>query len=381
MTMVMKKIAIITWIGNGNYGTCLQAFALHYKVKDMGYDTYILPSLSDFSKKKYVIKGYVKILFKSLGISFLIKKIKSLYIPLNIIKLKKFQSKYINIVEINTSGEKENFFGKIDVFIAGSDQICNTYYCFNPFFFLDFVKSKKKIAYASSIGTDSVNKIYAEKVKDLLFRFSHIGVREQTAVDVLSSLTGRDDIVQVSDPTFLLTKYDWLKVTEDAVFEFQLPEKYIFCYFIATKDIYFKQISDIKKRTGINKIIMVPSKESESFDVCNISDCFLYKNAGPSEFVRLIEKSELVCTDSFHATALSIILSKDFVDFYRFDNGEKESQNSRINNLLEHYNLKNRIYSVDSDEWRLPIDYDKVNKVLNSDKVFSEDYLRNAIER
>ena len=136
----MKKVAIVTWIGNGNYGTCLQAFALHYKVKNMGYETYFLPWLSDYGKKKYIIKGYVKFLFKSLGISFWVKKIKSLYIPLNIIKLKKFQYKNINVVEINTSGEKDKFLSKIDVFIAGSDQIWNTYYCFNSFFFLGLRK-------------------------------------------------------------------------------------------------------------------------------------------------------------------------------------------------------------------------------------------------
>ena len=33
-----KKIAIVTWLGWGNFGTSLQSYALHHKLEMMGYD-------------------------------------------------------------------------------------------------------------------------------------------------------------------------------------------------------------------------------------------------------------------------------------------------------------------------------------------------------
>ena len=36
------KIGIVTWWGTPNYGTTLQAYALYRKVKDLGYDPYLI---------------------------------------------------------------------------------------------------------------------------------------------------------------------------------------------------------------------------------------------------------------------------------------------------------------------------------------------------
>ena len=32
------KISLVTWLGNGNYGTALQSYALYQKLKLLGYD-------------------------------------------------------------------------------------------------------------------------------------------------------------------------------------------------------------------------------------------------------------------------------------------------------------------------------------------------------
>lgn len=36
------KIALVTWLGTGNFGTSLQSYALHKKLEDLGYDVCIL---------------------------------------------------------------------------------------------------------------------------------------------------------------------------------------------------------------------------------------------------------------------------------------------------------------------------------------------------
>ena len=88
-----------------------------------------------------------------------------------------------------------------------------------------------------------------------------------------------------------------------------------------------------------------------------------------------------MCTDSFHATAISINLNIDFVEFIRFENSDKASQNSRIYDVLSHYGLMNRIYKANDDSWSKKIDFLNSNKRLSEDRKKSLDYLVNSIEK
>lgn len=66
-----------------------------------------------------------------------------------------------------------------------------------------------------------------------------------------------------------------------------------------------------------------------------------------------------MCTDSFHATAICINLQKDFIEFLRFKETDTKSQNSRIKDILERYELTNRIYSSNNIECFNAIHYQK----------------------
>lgn len=103
------------------------------------------------------------------------------------------------------------------------------------------------------------------------------------------------------------------------------------------------------------------------------------KRSGPYEFVKLLNRATIVCTDSFHACALSINLSKDFVVFKRFDDIDKRSQNNRIYDLMVMFGLENNIYSKDWEYGHS--DYSKVQEILNKKREESIGYLINAIEK
>lgn len=49
--MADKKIAIMTWLYNGNYGTLLQAYALHTFVKNEGYEVENINYISSLKTK------------------------------------------------------------------------------------------------------------------------------------------------------------------------------------------------------------------------------------------------------------------------------------------------------------------------------------------
>lgn len=371
----MKNILLITWIGGGNFGTCLQSYALNAKLKNLGYN---VSFVQDIPIK---FKSYIRLAF-GFGLK-VAKKILRKFCKtantnsLQCAKRRKFQQENYNVLRINTASKLKEVVKNTDCFITGSDQIWNTYVHFNPRFFLDFADGKKRVAYASSIGTDDVKEEYKEAVKQHLLKFDHIGVREEAAVKALCKLTGRNDIVQVLDPTFLLTPMDWREMSKNAEIEIKIPQNYILCYLIGANSWYTKQLDAVKEKTKIQNIVIIPSAENPNF---TFENAIVYKDASPIEFIHLLQKATFVCTDSFHASALSINNSKNFVEFMRFKDDDVKSQNSRIYNLLEHYGLTERIYDKCSDSWTEHIEYERVQKILDNDRKRSLDYLVNAIE-
>lgn len=61
------------------------------------------------------------------------------------------------------------------------------------------------------------------------------------------------------------------------------------------------------------------------------------------EFLALIRRAEIVCTDSFHATLFSIQYQKEFYVLKRFKDQSKQSQNGRLENMLGRYGLYDRL--------------------------------------
>ena len=171
------------------------------------------------------------------------------------------------------------------IFITGSDQIWNCYNGFAPFYFLDFAGDVKRIAYASSMGTSDIPPAYKSVVKELLTKFSHIGVREKTAVPIISELLERTDIVQVSDPTFLLSSTQWLDFAMTADIEIEIPSRFILCYLVGNNPFVSAASGGYKTALRYRK--------SDSYSVfgnkhMQLPYAQIYKAAGPKEFVRLL---------------------------------------------------------------------------------------------
>lgn len=372
-----KRITLVTWLGGGNFGTSLQSFALHRKLQDLGYSVTFLSGCP----KKFTIKNKIKYILGLIGVdlSSIKRKIKGEKLTPKQKKLKQFIQDNYNLAEaINSKRQLDRLVDSTDVFVTGSDQIWNTVYCFNPFYFLDFAKDKKRIAYASSMGISDFPNEHKQAVKSLLSKFQHIGVREQTAAKAISSLLERNDIRQVLDPTFLLDRKDWFAISEKADIEIDIHDKYIFCYLIGNNSWYKEQLQDVVTSTGIKKVIVVPALENKDFSV---EGAIIYDAAGPLEFIKLIKEAAFVCTDSFHATALSLNMEVPFVEFMRFSDDSKGSQNSRLYDILERYNLTYRIYNKTDKRWAEIIDYSAVSNQINNDRNASLDFLVESIER
>lgn len=373
----MKRIGLVTWLGGGNYGTSLQAYALYKFLEKKGYDV----SLIDyFNYQHFGLKSRLKALLKSIGVFRLIEdyKIAKKYDPLKYRKLFKFLRENIRQAHVINKRQYKELVDDTDVFCVGSDQVWNAYFHFNPFYFLNFAQDDKRISYASSMGTKDFPKQYQEEIKGLLNEFEHVSLREETGRKAVSELTGRKDVKTVLDPTFLLQPSDWEDVADKATFEIELPKIYILCYLIGNNDNYIKQVEKVKKLSSTKNIIVIPAEENPNFKIQGATE---YRFASVPEFIWLLSHAETVVTDSFHATAISLNLHKDFIEFLRFKDTEKGSQNSRIYDILDTFGLQDRFYSDDNMSWSKPIDFSKPAMILKNLRKDSIDWLINAIEK
>lgn len=371
-----KNIGIVTWLGSGNYGTNLQAFALYKFISNHGYGC---KYITEFNDKKWGLKSFIRSIIRHSNIWEWKEqcKIKKLKDARKYLKLRSFLNDNINMEYIDTPWQYRRLLAETDVFCVGSDQVWNAYYHFNPFFFLNFAGDVKRISYASSIGTKDFPIEYQEPIKHLLNHFSHISLRELTGCQAVENLTGHKNIKKVLDPTFLLSASDWKEVSKQSQIEIDIPDDYILVYLIGDNKNYANQVNSLKQKTGIKNILVIPSAENADFQ---IDGAIVYHEAAVAEFIYLIAHASWVCTDSFHATAISINLSKNFTEFLRFKDSDRGSQNSRIYDVLETFKLQNRLYNEMQDMWSKPIDFKESHAILNRLRIDSTDWLINAIE-
>lgn len=421
------KIKLVTFAPHPNFGTCLQSYALNYVLRKMGHDVEFIYNRRETPPptfKHYVfaaLKRIIKIFLSEKQISRLKERKNAMarngqrgndtpvILQLPDHRLLGFLSKcpgykffakrwhYGNLQKrkvykftfedgnfrmrrLFTHADYKTVVADADLFITGSDQIWNPF-CggYNPMMFLEFVNDGTKcVAYSSSISLPELPPSVALRMKAALRKFSHIAVREQRSVELLGKLLGRDDIKLVVDPTYLLTAEEWEAFGNRAEIEFKVPERYIFCYFVGDRraDVYERMVQDVKRFTGIHDVITL-----ECYNRTRVyGGGRLYKDAGPYEWVYLLQHASYICMDSFHATVFALKFQKEFVHAMKNADTETGSQNTRMYDLLRRYGLQDKIYmNHDSIQWQNTIDYKRVDLIMDDETKSSIEYLTDAI--
>lgn len=365
----LMRIAISTINDYGNYGNRLQNYALQEVLKSLGNEVVTIRNISGSSEKNILKKTLINILGNKPRIIFFLKYIFSLNSRKKKLAVNREKKFYYftndNIKEsdffIDEYTKKFVFDKYFDCYVIGSDQVWN--YSFSRFSLLDFVKysKKPKISYAASFGVSCIPTRLYPLYKLGLRNIDYISVREYSGRKIISKLINESSEV-VLDPTLLLSKKQWLKISSDDMYS----EKFVLIYFL--NDIsndnlkYIKQFAK-KRNLRIKHLLFYGDEESWE--------------AGPSEFINLFNKSEAIFTDSFHAVAFSIIFNKYFEVFERNFNGP--SMNSRIDTLLGDLDLVDRWHS--KCEKGKPIDYYKTMKLLDIRKRESMSFLKDSLKR
>lgn len=375
----MKKVGIITFSGSYNYGAILQSYALQTVIENLGYEVEYIDYrnedavLQDLSLAKKVRSLVWNRYFKPLIAGNRRKKKTNIFINKYLkVSLDKYTSKS------QITHEPPHY----DIYIAGSDQIWNPYITnFDTTYLLEFApKDKKKLSYASSFGLPILPEKAKELYKERLLEMDSISVREPEGADIINKLIDKD--VQVTlDPTFLLSKEHWLKISSDA----GRKNDYILCYHMPgfpKIDKLMSLIADkISSETG-KDIIHIGNKEYEKFNITKES----IFDAGPAEYVGLFRSASYVLTNSFHGTCFSLIFGKDFYSIIDDTQPPGKSRNSRIESLLDNLDLKQRIAKVSEDknfnesDILCDIKYDDVNPKLNALREKSIKFLNDSLE-
>lgn len=361
------KIGIITLNGYFNYGNRLQNYSLQQILIDEGYavETVVF-EISNRKKKNEKAKLINCNRLKRIIYNCIKKKV---YYKINLQKqniFKQFTEK--NIFEKHIKADDYEMLVSIsqeyDFFITGSDQVWNPNYNFgSSIYFLTFAEKHKRIAYAPSFGVSEIKPEFVENYKEWISGMNRLSVREDDGAKIIKDLTGRDAPVLV-DPTLLLTREKWLSIAKEAS---NKPKgKYLLTYFLGgIPDNYKKQIKNIVKENGLEVINLGDIREKETYIT------------GPSEFIDYINNCSILCTDSFHGTAFSILFEKPFIVFERIGS---TSMYSRIDTLLNKFKLNYR--KAENMAWGedvFNIDFSHIPSILSSERKKAIDYLNDAL--
>lgn len=361
----MKKIGIITyWKSNSNYGQILQNYALQYFLKTMGHDPFLIKYNSSIknSFKRKVIHLFFLLstplqLYNALFNRF--KKAETIDSDKNDRGFDEFKKKNI------TSTKEEYDIYKLesnppvaDFYFCGSDQVWN---CYNDGYFLQWGdKSIPKIAYAASFGKTEIPKEFKYYLKKALKTFKVVAVREKSGLSICKEL-GRGDVIWRPDPTLLLDKNDYRKLTTNLN---KSAKEYILLYLVGnTSSVDISQITNLAKEENLD-IVYIPSMSRDD----SLPKTFPTIN----EWIHLFDHCTYVLTNSFHGTIFSIIFEKKF-GVYNLSGGYSH-MNTRIDSLLSELNLKNRMYSNNLNFIHDDINYNKITAYLssNSEKIKQE---------
>lgn len=365
------KIKTITCHKVNNHGANLQVYALMHYLEDLGNDVEIIDYFPEYFKHfrplycgtpKYAanpVTRFAYICAKFPG------RLKS-YLEYKKSDRKKnfeaFRDKYYRLTDTYESFEELKANPpKADLYIAGSDQIWNTMMNNgkDPAYYLQFApKNTTTATYAASFSVSEIPDELKEQTKKYIKSIDFVSVREKSALKILDDL-GILNGQAVLDPVFLLEKKQWSKIESNI----KLDDEYVLVYDFEGSD----EVKNFAVKYAQKHNLKIYSLYKNEY--CDKS----FENFGPDVFLSLIKNAEFIVSNSFHATAFSLIYEKEFAVIKR-----QEGINSRMVDLLSSVGIDDRI--VDSYQEFNAIDFNLVKEKLEIEVEKSKGYLKKVLE-
>ena len=345
------KIGILTFVNAINYGALFQMLSLWNYVRNISdseveiinYDSRRIRSLYYINIKKEVKtwREYLQLNYDAIKRIPKIVRFKNMYRRIYISK------------KVDRKGILQNELGYQKI-IVGSDQVWNSAVTHaDDVYYLPLVNPvivPQKYSYAASFGNNKSIQGYKTDIIKKLQDFDIISVREEEA--------------SVVDPVFLNTKEFW----ESLSTSFINQRDVIFVYNLMNYDSLYDCLEKYPDKAKKTFVIVSKNARMDRAIKQRLSRMGLHfsikSNMSPQDFLGYIKSSEMVITDSFHATALSILMQNAFVCLYN-NSVDIGNTNGRLNTLLSLVGLENRVYGNQSFSFIDDIDYQGSMKLLN----------------
>ncbi|MBQ9860456.1 MAG: polysaccharide pyruvyl transferase family protein [Clostridia bacterium] len=362
------KIGTLTTHMSDNYGAVLQAYALSTYIGQQA-ECEIVNYYPDYLRAAY--HGRIKISDAKSLINFCFQALYAGARKRRSRRFAAFREQHMRLSYLcRTRKELTGAAPQYEAIVAGSDQIWNPdIHGFDENFFLTFCPQKvRKYGYAPSFGVSSLNAEQAAEVSRRCEGFTKLAFREESGVRIAKEVLGLS-CPQVLDPVFLLSAEHWrgLKAATAPT------GKYVLCYFLSDP------------RGSVDAMCKRFQKEGYAVYSIGFSARDMVNGAkkvydlGPSEFLAYIDHADYILTDSFHATAFSILFGKNF---YTRTDGKNAKRADRVVSLLKACGLEERTYA-DADASSLsftPIDEEAVAACLADSIADSRSYVDGIVE-
>lgn len=304
--MIKGTIGILTMHRVRNCGSFLQAFAMQHTLERMGCKTEIIDYMYPNAFHQLEVYDNPVSLHNALdglypnlrhrrwwALSIQWQQIKWLVMLHS--KLKLSNRTYYTPEELKANPPQ------YDAYLLGSDQVWNERFmkC-DPSFFLAFApKEAPKMAFASSVPNTHFSELFIKSVQEYVATFKCIATREKASAQALKPYVGKE-VHYVLDPVFLLSDEEWNKILGLRT----KKRNYVLCFVLDymghVKGNVLTQLNTFLEQHGdmriyANENYIKQPKPTKVGDVL------------PRQFVKLIANASYVITDSFHATAFSLL--------------------------------------------------------------------------
>ena len=331
----MKKVGLITFHRNFNFGAALQCASICELVRKFGGDP-IVVDYAPFEKKAGLIKGWG---FRRVGFKNALKQrfFNVLHGKKAQKNFRRFREYYWNCSDPCAGSDEISAATRgFSHFITGSDQVWRLDRP-NPYFLnwrdmADFVKISYAPCCSSAKQPAGREREIGEWIRDIDF----LSVRNDFSKKVIEDISGCVAEV-VADPTLLV----------DFPFTDELPRRspshFILVYILG------EEING-----GMSRLLERAKRSHPGARVVAVCPTFLrppdfswaddiLHGLGPFQWIELFRSASFIITDSFHGTIFSIKFGKPFVSYYR-----EKIRAPRLLDLSKRYLLeRNTVSSVD----------------------------------
>lgn len=329
----MARINLLTIHYGESYGAVLQTYATVRLLTDRGHNVNVINIDHPRNKRWWFRLSSLKFIFKKLYFY-------------------KFKCKYFGNITRKCYSIDDIRLPDADMTVVGSDQVWNRDITgeFGMTYFLYFVpETQKKIALCSSFGKSEwkEDSLYTNSVKQCLAKFDAISVREDSGRLILENTFGLKSTCLI-DPTLACGRFRQMTKKINL-------EKVIFPFLLNPGAVTDEILRDVSHSFG--------------YRVYQRNRMDIYLRNSVERWLSCIRNSECIITDSFHGVAMSIIFKKEFIVL----NGNS-AKFTRIASLLSLLGLSDR-YVLSLEDFRSrreslkePINYDKVDEILNVER-------------